>query len=328
MDVMTFENTYISCCAAAAGKLEKQGPLGKMFDHTADDGYFGMDSWEQAESEMSRIAVNLLLKKAKMSEKEIDLLLGGDLLNQCTATGFAANSLGAPYLGLYGACSTAAEALLVGSALVSASYAKNAVAAASSHFCSSERQFRFPLEYGSQRTPVSQNTVTGAGAFLIAHSGKVRVTRALAGRVTEKGVTEANNMGAAMAPAAADTLLRFFDRSGESMSSYDAVVTGDLGYEGRVLLNELLIQNGVFAGETLADCGMLIYDRKNQDVNAGGSGCGCSACVLGTYFWDRLCRKEIKRMLLIGTGALLSPKTVQQKQTIPCVAHLLELEAV
>lgn len=328
MDVMTFENTYISCCAAAAGKLEKQGPLGEMFDHTTDDSYFGMDSWEQAESEMSRIAVNLLLKKAGMSYKDVGLFLGGDLLNQCTATGFAANSLGVPYLGLYGACSTAAEALIVGSAFVSALYAENAVAAASSHFCSSERQFRFPLEYGSQRTPVSQNTVTGAGAFLIAHAGKVRVTRAMIGKVTEKGVTEANNMGAAMAPAAADTLLNFLSLSGESAGAYDAVATGDLGYEGSVLLGELLIQNGVFAGETLCDCGTLIYDRKKQDVNAGGSGCGCSACVLGTYFWDKLCRKEIKRMLLIGTGALLSPKTVMQKQTIPCVAHLLELEAV
>ena len=328
MKVISFENAYISACATAAGALEKQGPLGNMFDHTSDDSYFGTDTWEQAESEMARIALNLLLKKADLCEKDIDLLLGGDLLDQCTATGFAANSLSVPYLGLYGACSTAAEALIAASAFVSAGYAQNAAAVASSHFCSSERQFRFPLEYGSQRTPVSQNTVTGAGAFLVARAGKVRVTRALVGRVTEKGVTDANNMGAAMAPAAADTIMRFLEQTGGALGGYGAVATGDLGYEGAALLKELLAENGVDACGKLTDCGVLIYDRKAQKVNAGGSGCGCSACVLGTYFWDKLCKKEIERMLIIGTGAMLSSKTALQKQTIPCVAHLLELEAV
>ena len=279
---MRFDNAYISCCATVAGKLEKQGPLGDKFDITAEDSYFGMDSWEQAESEMSRLAVNMLLKKARVSEKDVDVLLGGDLLNQCTATGFAANSLPVPFLGLYNACATAAEALILGAALVSGGYAETAVAAVSSHFCSSERQFRFPLEYGSQRPPYSQNTVTGAGTFLLERSGRVRVTGALIGRVTEKGVTDANNMGAAMAPAAADTLCRFFSHGGRRITDYDAIVTGDLGYEGNALLEKLLEKSGYAAGGLLYDCGLLIYDREKQNVNAGGSGCGCSACVMGT----------------------------------------------
>ncbi len=295
---------------------------------TAEDSYFGMDSWEQAESEMSRIAVNMLLKKASLDVNDIDVLLGGDLLNQCTATGFAANSLPVPFLGLYNACATAAESLLLGAALVSAGYAGRAVAAASSHFCSSERQFRFPLEYGSQRPPFSQNTVTGAGAFLIGQSGPVRITRALIGKVTEKGIKDANNMGAAMAPAAADTLKNFFELTGTSPRDYDAVVTGDLGYEGSALLAELLGREPCGAGGNFCDCGLLIYDRERQDVHAGGSGCGCSACVMAAYFWEKLRRKEIKRMLLAGTGALLSPRTVMQKQVIPCIAHLVEAEAV
>ncbi|MBQ6042952.1 MAG: stage V sporulation protein AD [Clostridia bacterium] len=323
-----FDKAYITCCAAVGGALEKRGPLGNMFDITAEDSYFGMDSWEQAESEMSRLSVNMLLKKASLAEKDIDVLLGGDLLNQCTATGFAANSLPVPYLGLYNACATAAEALLLGASLVSGGHAEKAVAAVSSHFCSSERQFRFPLEYGSQRPPYSQNTVTGAGAFLLERSGSVRVTRALIGKVTEKGVTDANNMGAAMAPAAAQTLTDFLELTGERMENYDAVVTGDLGREGSALLAKLLESGGVASADALDDCGLIVYGPECRGVNAGGSGCGCSACVMATYFWQKLCKKEIQRMLFVGTGALLSPRTVMQKQVIPCIAHLVELESI
>ncbi len=323
-----FDKAYISCCAAVGGALEKRGPLGSLFDITAEDSYFGMDSWEQAESEMSRLSVNMLHKKASLAEKDVDVMLGGDLLNQCTATGFAANSLPVPFLGLYNACATAAEALLLGASLVSGGHAEKAVAAVSSHFCSSERQFRFPLEYGSQRPPYSQNTVTGAGAFLLEQSGAVRVTRALIGKVTEKGITDANNMGAAMAPAAAQTLISFFELTGERPTNYDAVVTGDLGREGSALLAKLLESGGIGVKGALDDCGLIVYGPECRGVNAGGSGCGCSACVLATYFWQKLCKKEIRRMLFVGTGALLSPRTVMQKQVIPCIAHLVELESI
>ena len=325
---MNFSNTFIAGCAAIGGKLESEGPLGSRFDRCETDGYFGKETWEQAESEMSRSAVELLLKKTRTAAESVDVMLGGDLLNQCTATGFAANSLPIPFLGLYGACSTAAESMLIGAAFVSAGYADTAVAVASSHFCSSERQFRFPLEYGSQRPPMSQTTVTGAGAFLIARRGSVRIARAAVGEVTEKGITEPNNMGAAMAPAAADTLLKFLSLSGGSLEDYDAVATGDLGYEGSAMLLELLRAEGICGKDRLCDCGLMIFDREKQDVHAGGSGCGCSACVMAAHFCERMRRKEINRMLFIGTGALLSPKTVLQKQTIPGVAHLIELESV
>jgi stage V sporulation protein AD len=309
------------------GELEKRGPLGSLFDITAEDSYFGMDSWEQAESEMSRISVNMLLKKASLGEKDVDVLLGGDLLNQCTATGFAANSLPVPFLGLYNACATAAEALLLGASLVSGGHAEKAVAAVSSHFCSSERQFRFPLEYGSQRPPYSQNTVTGAGAFLLEQSGAVRVTRALIGKVTEKGITDANNMGAAMAPAAAQTLISFFELTGERPTNYDAVVTGDLGREGSALLAKLLESGGIGVKGALCDCGMLIYDAERQEVNAGGSGCGCSASVLSALFLPALERGELRRILFLATGALMSPSNLLQGGSILGIAPLVVLEA-
>ncbi|MDD4124993.1 MAG: stage V sporulation protein AD [Eubacteriales bacterium] len=329
MAIITYKNVYLSCAASVAGKLESEGPLGTMFDSTEADSYFAKDSWEQAESEMVRRALNILLSKAKMSDKEVELILGGDLLNQCTATGFAAMTVPSPYLGLYGACSTAAEALMIGSLFVDSGSFSNAIALASSHFCSSERQFRFPLEYGNQRPPMSQTTVTGTGAFLLRNApAEIQITKALPGRVKEDGITDANNMGAAMTTAAVDTILRFFDESKEYPGDYDVIATGDLGKEGYELASELFVKCGLDLCGKYTDCGMLIYDYNNQDVNSGGSGCGCSACVLATLFTKKLKKREIKKMLLIGTGALLSPKTVLQKQPIPSVAHLVALERV
>lgn len=323
------DNAYISHTATVAGKLESEGPLGKMFDMIENDTYFGKSSWEQAESEMVRRSINILLGKAKKSEKEAELILGGDLLNQCTATGFAANTLPSPFIGLYGACSTAAEALIVGSVFIDSGKANNAVAVASSHFCSSERQFRFPLEYGNQRPPMAQTTVTGAGAFMLTNQPSgVKVTKATVGKVVDGGITDANNMGAAMAPAAVDTIIRFFNDTNDNPKDYDIIATGDLGREGFALANELFLRCNIDLCGKYTDCGMLIYDAEKQDVKAGGSGCGCSACVTGSLFWNKLMNGEARRILLIGTGALLSPKTVLQKQPIPCVAHLIGLEKI
>ncbi len=329
MGVIYFNNVYIAKAASVVGKLENEGPLGEYFDLFETDPYFSKDSWEQAESEMVQRVINLLLSKSKLKAKDIGLMLGGDLLNQCTATAFAAQSLPIPYLGLYGACSTIAEGIIIGGMFIESFKVNNAVAVASSHFCSSERQFRFPLEYGSLRTPVSQNTVTGAGAFLLQNTpAEVKLSSAVIGKVKENGITDANNMGAAMANAAVDTILRFFDETKENPCDYDIISTGDLGREGSEIAAELFAKCGLDLCGRLTDCGMLIYDYEKQDVNSGGSGCGCLACVSASLYFDKLLRREVKKILLIGTGALLSPKTVLQKLPIPSVAHLIGLERV
>ena len=327
MKICNFKNVYIKDAATVVGKLEGEGPLGPLFDMCESDSYFGKDSWEEAEAEMCGRAVGILLGKTGTDDSNVELMLVGDLLNQCTATGFTAADFPIPYLGLYGACSTAAEGMLIGGAFVSGGFADNAITLASSHFCSSERQFRYPLEYGSLRTPTAQNTVTGAGAFMLTNEKcDIRLSRALAGRVNINGITDANNMGAAMATAAVDTVLRYFDETGESAADYDIISTGDLGMEGYEIACELFSRCGFDPCGRLTDCGMLMYDYEKQDVNSGASGCGCAACVCGSLYLNKLKCGEAKRVLLIGTGALLSPKTVLQKLPIPAVAHLVCLE--
>ena len=240
MKICNFKNVYIKDAATVVGKLEGEGPLGSLFDMCESDSYFGKDSWEEAEAEMCGRAVGILLGKTGTDDSNVELMLGGDLLNQCTATGFTAADFPIPYLGLYGACSTAAEGMLIGGAFVSGGFADNAITLASSHFCSSERQFRYPLEYGSLRTPTAQNTVTGAGAFMLTNEKcDIRLSRALAGKVNINGITDANNMGAAMATAAVDTVLKYFDETGESAADYDIISTGDLGMEGYEIACEL-----------------------------------------------------------------------------------------
>ena len=327
MKICNFKNVYIKDAATVVGKLEGEGPLGSLFDMCESDSYFGKGSWEEAEAEMCGRAVGILLGKTGTDDSNVELMLGGDLLNQCTATGFTAADFPIPYLGLYGACSTAAEGMLIGGAFVSGGFADNAITLASSHFCSSERQFRYPLEYGSLRTPTAQNTVSGAGEFMLTNEKcDIRLSRALAGRVNINGITDANNMGAAMATAAVDTVLRYFDETGESAADYDIISTGDLGMEGYEIACELFSRCGFDPCGRLTDCGMLMYDYEKQDVNSGASGCGCAACVCGSLYLNKLKCGEAKRVLLIGTGALLSPKTVLQKLPIPAVAHLVCLE--
>jgi len=314
--------------AAVGGKKERDGPLGQYLDITEDDARFAQETFEDGESEMQRLAVNTALAKCGMHHRELELILAGDLLDQCVGSAFGAAGLGAPFIGLYGACSTMAEALLIGALAIESGHFSKVCAATSSHFCAAERQFRFPLEYGSQRPPTAQWTVTGAGAFILTdvwHKNCPRIAGVMPGRIVDKGIKDAANMGAAMAPAAADTLLRFFRQTGADPASFDAVVTGDLGAEGHRITRELLLSEGVDLGNGFADCGLLIYDLEKQDVHAGGSGCGCSAAVSAGYFMKKFESNEYKNILLVGTGALMNPGSAMQGKSIPGVAHLVHI---
>lgn len=316
----------ICAYASVVGKKEGQGPLREYFDLVNDDTKFGQKSWEKAESQMQKLALQEVLRKAGRDEAQIDLLFSGDLLNQCIGSTFAVRNSGIPVLGLYGACSTMAESLLLAAASVSAGYSAVSVALTSSHFASSERQYRSPLGYGSIRPPTSQWTVTGCGtALLAADGGSIRVTAATVGSVIDKGIKDANNMGAAMAPAAYETLRAHFDDLHCAPSDYDLIVTGDLGALGRDIVQELFAANGVRL-ENYEDCGVMIFDRKRQDVHCGGSGCGCSASVLCGYLLRQMETGVWKKLLFCGTGALLSPCSTQQGESIPSVCHAVVLE--
>ncbi len=315
----------IVSAASAVGKYEHEGPLGDCFDLHDSTDKFGMNTWERAESEMQRLAFNTALAKASAIERDVEALFAGDLLNQCVGSSYGLLDFDIPYFGLYGACSTAAESIMLASAFVSAGYISTAAAVTSSHYCSAERQYRTPIEYGAQRSPTAQWTVTGAGAFLIRATGKVKVAEAMPGIVVEKGITDASNMGAAMAPAAASTLLRYFKESGRTPHEFDAIITGDLGHEGGSILCELLVAEGLDIRDRYNDCGMMIYDSKAQDKHAGGSGCGCSAVVLASHLLPQLERVQLRRILFIGTGAMMSPSSLQQGLAIPAVAHLVAI---
>ena len=315
----------IVSCAAVVGGKEGAGPLKKGFDEVSADSYFGQDSWEKAETMMLGRCLDHCLQKADGVKP--DCILGGDLLNQCVSSAFAVKERGIPYLGLYGACSTMAEGLALAALLLDGGGLSSALAFTGSHFCAAERQYRFPLEYGGQRTPSSQWTVTGAGAVLLARDGgALNITHVTTGRVVDAGVTDANNMGAAMAPAAHDTLLAHFDDTGRDFDDYDAVFTGDLGAVGHDILQDLLQKDGLSPGLKYLDCGVLIYDLLTQDVHAGGSGCGCSAAVLCAHILPAMERGVWRRVLFAGTGALRSPLTCQQGCSIPGVCHAVTIE--
>ena len=322
-EILRFDNAAIVAAASVVGKYEKEGPLGDCFDLHDPTEKFGMSTWERAESEMQRLAFNTALAKASSNEREIEALFAGDLQNQCVGSSYGLLDFDVPYYGLYGACSTAAESILLASAFLSADYYNTAAAVTSSHYCSAERQYRTPLEYGAQRSPTAQWTVTGAGAFILSREGRVRVCEALPGIVVEKGINDASNMGAAMAPAAASTLLRYFSLSGHDPHEFDAIITGDLGHEGGSLLCELLSAQGLDIRDRYDDCGMMIYSRQKQDMHSGGSGCGCSAVVLASHLLPRLRERDMRRILFIGTGAMMSPSSLQQGLAIPAVAHLV-----
>lgn len=316
----------ITAWSSIAGKKESEGPLGEWFDYRNTDTYFGQPSWEKAECRMQELALESLLKKAGKTPKDIDLVFSGDLLNQCISSSFALRNTGLPALGLYGACSTMAESLLLSAMAVSGGFAERAVAMTSSHFATSERQYRYPLGYGGQRPPTAQWTTTGSGAALVCATGSgPKIEAATIGTIRDLGITDVNNMGAAMAPAAVETLSQHFQDLHRSPEDYDLIVTGDLGAVGREIVLEQFRLQGMPLGDNYNDCGLLLFDRQRQDVHAGGSGCGCSAIVLCGYLLEQMRFGKIKRLLFCGTGALLSPTSVQQGESIPGVCHAVSI---
>ena len=299
--------------AAVVGKKEGDGPLGRHFDQVYQDPYFGQDTWEKAESELLRLTVMKALEKGKLRCEDINYMFAGDLINQCTSTSYGLRELEIPLLCVYGACSTMSESLLMASLMTDSDIGGNVVAVTSSHFCSAERQFRFPLSYGGVRTPTAQWTCTASGKA------------ATIGKIVDMGVTDANNMGAAMAPAAAYVIKTHLEDRGLAPDDFDLIITGDLGRVGGTLLIELLAKEGINISSGYKDCGTMIFDYETQDVHAGGSGCGCSASVLCGYFLDKVKSGELKNILFCATGALMSPTLSQQGESIPGISHAVHI---
>ena len=327
--IIDTSGALIVSAASVVGGKEFEGPLGALFDFHDPSDRFGQKTFERSEGEMQRLVLASAMSKLGVGVNDIDALFAGDLMNQCVSSAYGLLEYDVPYFGLYGACSTAAEGLMLASIFVSRGIADIAAAVTSSHNSAAERQYRNPIEYGGQRTPTAQWTVTGSGAFIVGRSGDAfaEVTDAFPGIVVEKGMTDAANMGAAMAPAAADTLLNYFEASGSSPNDYDLIVSGDLGREGVLILGELLSASGVDASGKLDDCGLMIYDLDAQDVHSGGSGCGCSASVLAASILPKLKCGELRNILFYGTGAMMSPSSLKQGLAIPAVAHLLHLKS-
>jgi len=327
---------YLTGRGNIGGKKESEGPLAACFDHLLDDDMFGEKSWEKAECKMLQTAMERAVKRAQLKKEDIDIMLSGDLINQIMTSSFAARDLHIPFLGLYGACSTMTESLVVGSMLIDGGFAHNILASASSHFCTAERQFRMPVEHGNQRPMSAQWTATAAGAVVISERplavGKgshiIRVTEATVGKVIDAGIKDVNQMGAAMAPAAVDTLLNHLQDTGRNLDYYDLVVTGDLGFIGKDIMTDLLIDAGLPAEKVFShydDCGTMLFS-KDQDVHGGGSGCGCSAAVFTGDLMQKMEKGKIKKMLLMSTGALLSTISSFQGESIPGIAHAIALE--
>ena len=327
-EIIKLDASFISM-GNAVGKKEFEGPLGERFDMHDTDDRFGKNTWEKAESEMQRLALNIALKKAGLTVEDIDAIFAGDLLNQCAGSSYGLLGCMIPYFGIYGACSTAGEGIMLASIMATHGIFERVAAVTSSHNCSAERQFRTPIEYGGQRTPTSQWTVTGSGAFIIgdATAGKVKIKAGMPGRVIDKGVSDANNMGAAMAPAICDTFFRYFKESNTSPDEYDLIITGDLGYEGASILRDLMKIEGYTFGANYTDCGILMFDQATQDTHAGGSGCGCSATVLSAYVLPEMEKGNIKRTLFVASGAMMSPDSIKQGESIPAIGHLVLFES-
>ncbi len=317
----------ISGFAAVGAKKEGEGPIGSLFDLIVDDSYFGESSWEKAESKLQRNALEIALKKAKLSPENLDTLFAGDLLNQCVGSAYGLRDFDIPYVGIYGACSTMAEGLILSALFTDAGFTRHSAAVTSSHFCSAERQFRFPLTYGCQRTPTSQWTATASGAVIVSRgsSSPVKIKSVTIGKVIDYGINDISNMGAAMMPAAHDTIKRHLEATGTQVSDYDAIVTGDLAAVGSELLVDSLLKDNIDISKTHMDCGLVLYDRASQNVDTGGSGCGCSASVLCSKLLNELAVGKLKNILFVATGALMSTLTIQQGETIPAIAHLVQL---
>ncbi len=314
--------------AAVVGKKEGEGPLARYFDQIFEDTTMGEKSWEKAESTFQREAFTRAVNKAGLSPSQIQFLFAGDLLNQNIASTFGLREYAIPLLGQFGACSTMAQTLACAAIFVDSGAADLCAAVTSSHFCTAERQFRFPLEYGGQRPQTAQWTATASGSAVVGLGGSgVKIADVCIGRIVDLNITDANNMGAAMAPAAADTLQNFLQDTGTSPDDYDLILSGDLGAVGSELFKELLERQQIKLGGNYNDCGLMLFDRAKQDVHAGGSGCGCAASVLCSYLLGKMERRELKNVLFMATGALMSPTSSQQGESIPGIAHLLHLVA-
>ena len=324
--------------ASIVGDVEGKGPLGSAFDMVLTDDTWGEESWEKAECKMFEQSVRLALTKVNWDTKKLNCLLGGDLLNQIITANYAARQLGIPFLGLYGACSTMAESLLVGSMLIDGGFADYIACTASSHFSTAERQYRYPLEMGTTSPPTAQRTVTGAGTMIVSAEAvtegqkgpavfrNIHIESGTIGTVIDMGITDASNMGAAMAPAACNTLVAHLTDTGRPVSYYDAIITGDLGSFGSEMFRELCMDEGLDVEAQHLDCGNLVFDAQQQNVNCGGSGCGCSAVVMSAHLLHLIEKGTWKRMLFMATGALMSPASSMQGESIPGIAHAVVLE--
>jgi len=324
---VVFDNPpIIASYASMVGPKEGEGPWGKDFDLIMPDYLLGENTWEKAENKMLKETIELSLNKCGLNTEDAEVLLAGDLLNQLVSANFAAAQLNIPYLGMYGACSTMVESILVGSMLIDGGFFQRVVAAACSHHYTAERQYRFPTEQGVQKPPSSQWTVTAAGAVVLEKAGSgPRITSATIGKVIDMGQTDLNDMGSAMAPAAADTIKMHFSDLNRPTDYYDLVITGDLGKVGMAILGKLFIKEGLVPQPIYSDCGVMLYDDK-QEVGSGGSGCGCCASMLCGPLLKKMYKAEIKKLLLVATGALMSPTTGFQGSTIPAIAHAVAIE--
>ena len=310
------------------GKFEGQGPLADFFDEISNDSFFGEKTWEKAESAMQKTVLQRALEKAELTPEDLDYILAGDLLNQCIGSSFGLRDFRVPFYGLYGACSTMGESLSLASLLIDGGYADRAAALTSSHFCTAERQYRMPVPYGSQRTPTAQWTATAAGCCILGDQGDgPYITHVTCGKIVDMGITDVNNMGAAMAPAAYDTLSALFRETKTGPEDYDLIVTGDLGALGHAIVTDLFRRDGVDLSRNYQDCGLLLYDLEKQDMHAGGSGCGCSAAVLNGYLLDGLRRGRWRRLVFAPTGALLSPTSSFQGESVPGICHAVVFSA-
>ncbi|MCL2575777.1 MAG: stage V sporulation protein AD [Defluviitaleaceae bacterium] len=325
--VMFSQPVGILATASVVGKKEGEGPIGKMFDMVETDPFFGTKSWEKAESKFATTAVDICAKKSCMPMDSFDYIIAGDLLNQSTGSIYGLRNTNRPYLGIFGACSAMGEGMSIASMLIDGGFANNIIVAASSHFCSAEKQFRFPLEFGSQRTPTSSWTVTGAAAVALTTSqSDVVITAATTGKMVDMQIKDANNMGAAMAPAAADTIVAHLKDTNRSPKYYDAIITGDLGYIGSQLLLQTTAKMGYDISAIHKDCGIEIFDKNTQNTYAGGSGCACSGVTFSAYFYEQLRIGKLSKILFVPTGALMSPTSIQQGESIPSIAHAVAIE--
>ena len=317
----------ILATSSIVGKKESDGPLAKYFDVCLEDEFYGEKTWEKAESKLIKTAIETAIKKAGVSVADIDVLFGGDLLNQCISSSFGIRDFEIPFLGIFGACSTFVEGLLLSSIFLDSGAGNYAVAATSSHFCSAEKQFRFPLELGNQRPPTSQWTVTGGASAVVAKNGiGPYITHITPGIIVDKGIKDANNMGSAMAPAAISTIITHLKDTGRAPTYYDAIITGDLGHVGKEIVLELCKAEGYQLSSIYNDCGVLMFDKEKQDTHSGGSGCACCGTVFSVYFYKKFKEKKNKRLLLVATGDLMNSTSSQQGESIPGIAHAVSIE--